>query len=145
LDYAEQTSVLSLPALRRLHFPITDGDKIKRSPAIDAAGQTVLAALALTSAALASETGFDLRSRCLLWPTGPLTWELLDKPGVVPAQLMIDSVSAIQILAEAVTAAEVLGLKWRKAPLILTPSPQLVALLRRSQEISATETSAVEE
>jgi CRISPR-associated protein Csb1 len=142
LDYAEQTAVLSIPALRRLHFPLADGT---RSAAIDAAGQTVLAALALTAAALAAETGFDLRSRCLLWPTGLLTWELLDKPGATPAQLTIDSANAIQVLAEAVTAAEALGLKWRKERLMLKPSPQLVALLRRSQEISATQTSEVED
>ena len=142
LDYAEQTAVLSLPALRRLHFPLADG---KRSTAIDTAGQTVLAALALTAAALASESGFDLRSRCLLWPTGALTWELLDKPGTGPQQFEIDSATAIQILADAVAAAEVLGLTWRKEPLLLKPSPQLVALLRRSQEIAATEAPDAED
>lgn len=142
LDYAEQTAVLSLPALRRLHFPLADGT---RSTAIDAAGQTVLAALALTAAALAAESGFDLRSRCLLWPIGPLTWEILDKPGATPAQLTIDSTNAIEVLAEAVAAADALGLKWRKEPLLLKPSPQLVALLRRSQEISAATTSEAEE
>lgn len=135
LDYAEQSAVLSLPALRRLHFPLADGT---RSQEIDAAGQTVLAALALTAAALASETGFDLRSRCLLWPTGPLTWELLDKPGSTPAQLVIDSDSALKVLADAIAAAEALGLKWRKEPLKLTPAPQLVTLLRASQERAVT-------
>ena len=69
IAYAEQTIVLSLPALRRLRFPV-DG---KTTVARDNAGRTVLAALALTAAALAAESGFDLRSRCLLWPTGPLT------------------------------------------------------------------------
>ena len=29
----------------------------------------------LLAAALAAEAGLDLRSRCLLWPTAPLTWE----------------------------------------------------------------------
>lgn len=135
IDYAEQTAVLSLPALRRLHFPLADG---KRSAEIDTAGQTVLAALALTAAALAAESGFDLRSRCLLWPTGPLSWELLETPGAAPKQLTIDSATAIKVLAEALDAAEALGLKWRKEPLKLTPAPQLIALLRRSQELAAT-------
>lgn len=142
LDYAEQSAVLSLPALRRLHFPLADGT---RSHEIDAAGQTVLAALALAAASLASETGFDLRSRCLLWPTGPLVWELLDKPGAAPAKLTIDSESAISILAEAIAAAEALGLKWRKEPLKLAPSPQLIALLRRSQELAATGAAETED
>lgn len=142
LDYAEQTAVLSLPALRRLHFPLADGT---RSHEIDTAGQTVLAALALAAAALASETGFDLRSRCLLWPTGPLVWELLDKPGAAPAKLTIDSESAISVLTDAVADAEAVGLKWRKEPLKLTPSPQLLALLRRSQELAATGVAETED
>lgn len=142
VDYAEQTAVLSLPALRRLHFPLADGT---RSYEIDTAGQAVLAALALTAAALAAEAGFDLRSRCLLWPTGPLTWELLDKLGSDPTKLTIDSNTAIEILGDAVAAAEALGLKWRKEPLKLTPSPQLVALLHRSQELAAVGAAETEE
>jgi CRISPR-associated protein Csb1 len=142
LDYAEQSAVLSLPALRRLHFPLADGT---RSREIDAVGQTVLAGLALAAAALASETGFDLRSRCLLWPAGALVWELLDKPGAAPEKFTIDSENAIKVLGDAIDAAEALGLKWRKEPLKLTPSPQLVALLRRSQELAATGAAETEE
>ncbi len=142
LDYAEQSAVLSLPALRRLHFPLADGT---RSHDVDVAGQTVLAALALVAAALAAESGFDLRSRCLLWPTGPLTWELLEKPGSEPLQILIDSKSAVKVLADAVAAAEALGLKWRKEPLKLTPSPQLLALLRRSQEVAAAGAAEIED
>lgn len=138
VDYAEQTAVLSLPALRRLHFPLADG---RRSVEIDAAGQTVLAALGLAAAALAAECGFDLRSRCLLWPTGPLVWELLEQPGKEPSKRIITADSAIEMLAQAVASAEKLGLVWRKEPLVLKPSPQLTALLRRSQEISAASAS----
>ena len=136
LDYAEQTTVLSLPALRRLRFPIDGGTPTQEA---DAAGRTVLAALALTASALAAENGYDLRSRCLLWPEAELQWELLEKPGAEPALLRIDADSATQTLKEAVAAAEKVGLKWRKESLKLTPAPQLIELLQRSQEIAAAE------
>lgn len=133
VDYAEQTAVLSLPALRKLRFPV-DG---KTTPERDAAARTVLAALALTATALAVESGFDLRSRCLLWPTDAMKWELLETPGKAPTVFTIAAGDAIELLAEAVAAAEKLGLVWQKDPVKLTPSPNLVALLKRSQDIAA--------
>jgi CRISPR-associated protein Csb1 len=133
IEYAAQTVVLSLPALRRLRFPV-DG---KTTPEIDAAGRTVLAALALTAAALAAESGFDLRSRCLLWPEGPLAWEILDTPGKEVEKVTITADTAIGLLREAVAVAEKAGLKWHKETITLKPAPNLVALLKRSQEIAA--------
>jgi CRISPR-associated protein Csb1 len=133
LDYAEQTVVLSLPALRKLRFPV-DG---KTTPERDAAARTVLAALAFTAATLAAESGFDLRSRCLLWPTAVMKWELLETPGKAPTEFTITAKDAIKLLEEAVVAAEKLGLVWQKEPVKLIPSPNLVALLKRSQDISA--------
>ena len=133
LDYAEQTVVLSLPALRKLRFPVEG----KTTPERDTAARTVLAALALTAAALAAESGFDLRSRCLLWPTDVMKWELLEAPGKTPNQFSVTAKDAIKLLEEAVAAAEKLGLVWQKEPVKLTPSPNLVALLKRSQDIAA--------
>jgi CRISPR-associated protein Csb1 len=133
LDYAEQTVVLSLPALRKLRFPV-DG---KATPERDTAARTVLAALALTATALAAESGFDLRSRCLLWPTDVMKWELLESPGKAPTEFTITAKDAIKLLEEAAAAAEKLGLVWQKEPVKLTPSPNLVALLKRSQDIAA--------
>lgn len=133
IDYAEQTVVLSLPALRKLRFPV-DG---KATPERDAAARTVLAALALTAATLAAESGFDLRSRCLLWPEDVMKWELLEKPGQKPVEVSLTSEQAIKLLSDAVAAAEKQGLVWQKEPVKLTPSPNLVALLKKSQEIAA--------
>lgn len=133
VEYAEQTIVLSLPALRKLRFPVNG----KTTPEQDAAARTVLAALALTAAALAAESGFDLRSRCLLWPTDVMKWELLDTPGKAPTEFAITAKDGIKLLEEALAAAENLGLAWQKTPVKLTPSPNLVALLRRSQDIAA--------
>ncbi len=133
IDYAEQTVVLSLPALRKLRFPVDGKTTLER----DAAARTVLAALALTAAALAAESGFDLRSRCLLWPTDAMKWELLEKPGQKPVEFTLTAEAAITLLGEAVAAAEKQGLLWQKKPVKLTPSPNLVALLKRSQDIAA--------
>lgn len=135
---AEQMTVLSLPALRRLHFPLL-GQTRQAAPeqqARDAAAQTVLAALALAGASLAAEKGLDLRSRCLLWPEQELCWELLGKPGTAPVAFALNADQAIDLLQKAVEAAKTVGLSWREEPLVLKPSPQLVALVRKSQELA---------
>jgi len=128
---AEQMVVLSLPALRRLRFPLNG---TQPDPKVDAAARTVLAALGLCAATLAAEKGFDLRSRCLLWPEASMAWELLDTPGREPKRFTLDGASAICLLAEAVKAAQQVGLSWREEPLRLTPSPGLVDLVKKSQE-----------
>ncbi len=130
---AEQVTTLSLPALRRLHFPVNG----KVSQEVNAAGRTVLAALGLCAAALAGEKGFDLRSRCLLWPSGAMEWELLDRPGQTPARLTLQAKAAIALMDEAVAVAEKLGLRWRTEPLVLKPAPQLVSLVEKSQKLAA--------
>ncbi|MDP2953352.1 MAG: type I-U CRISPR-associated RAMP protein Csb1/Cas7u, partial [Chloroflexota bacterium] len=79
ISKAIQTTVLSLAALRRLRFPL-DGNGTSNSN-VDLAARTALAAQALYAAALVREHGADLRSRCLLVPTGSIVWELLDRPG----------------------------------------------------------------
>jgi CRISPR-associated protein Csb1 len=131
---AEQMMVLSLPALRRLQFPLNGG---KPDPKVNEAARVVLAALGLCAATLAAERGFDLRSRCLLWPDEVQMWETLARPGTEPARVSLDGESAIQLLNDAITAAEKAGLTWRKEPLVLKPSPQLIALVKKSQELAA--------
>jgi len=131
LASAEQTVVISLPALRRLRFPVDgkyDGDR-------DLAGQTVLAALGLLAAALADEAGLDLRSRCLLYPEDDLDWELLDRKDGGTFTLPADD--AVKLFKEAVEAATKAGLPWREQPLVLTPSDRLVKLVVKSQQLAA--------
>jgi CRISPR-associated protein Csb1 len=128
---AEQTIVISLPALRRLRFPV-DG---KLNPKVDAAARTVLAALGLCAAALADEAGLDLRSRCLLYPDDDLTWELLDRKAGGAFTLSADD--ALALFHEAVDVAKKVGLPWREEPLALTPSEQLVKLVVKSQQLAA--------
>jgi CRISPR-associated protein Csb1 len=138
IAHAEQTAVLSLPALRRLRFPLpgTSWEANPEQRRRDEAARTVLAALGLCAAALAAESGLDLRSRCLLWPTEPLAWEMLGKPGDEPQSMALNAADAIELLNEAVQVATGLGLPWRTEPLTLTPSDQLVKLVVKSQQLA---------
>jgi CRISPR-associated protein Csb1 len=131
IEYAEQTTTLSLICLRRLRFPL---DGHGADSAIDAAGRTVLAALALCAATLAFEAGMGLRSRCLLWPDSPMQWDLLASPGKPPETFVMDGAAAKKLLAEAIAAAEKAGLIWQKERVTLKPSAELVKLVRLSQQ-----------
>ncbi len=136
IEKAEQTIVLSFPALRRLNFPIETLPEGKTQEDVNNAARTVLAALGLCAAALAAEAGLDLRSRCLLWPTEPLKWELLGKPGEKDEGITLEAANAIKLLKEAIDAAKAIGLPWREQPLQLVPSDDLVKLVVKSQELA---------
>ena len=129
-----QTTVLSLPALRRLRFPIDGG---AAEPQVDLAARTALAALALLAATLTREQGADLRSRCLLFPTAPAVWELLGAPGREPDQFAFPLEQAREVYRQAVEEARAAGLPWLDRELALKPSAQLLALVRQSQALAA--------
>lgn len=133
ITYAEQTLVISLPALRRLRFPIRQ----KADPEVEVAARTVLAALGLVAASLADEAGLDLRSRCLLYTEEDLTWEFLDRREKRSFTLTADN--TIELFHEAVEAAKKLGLPWREEPLTLRPMDDLVKLVANSQRLAASE------
>jgi len=90
---------------------------------------------------LAFESGLGLRSRCLLWPDGPMEWELLDRPGARPRKFGLDGGTAIQLLKDAIAAAKTMSLPWLADPLELKPSQNLLELVRLSQ-LEATKESA---
>lgn len=92
-----------------------------------------MAALALSAATFAFESGAALRSRCLLWPDSPMEWELLDKPGNPPSKFTLDSNQAAKLLASAIDKAKSADLPWNTTPLVLKPSPELVKLVRLNQ------------
>lgn len=129
IDRAEQVTTLSLICLRRLRFPV-NGSSIADA---DLAARTVLAALGLTAATVAFESGIGLRSRCLLWPDGPMEWHLLDRPGSEPAKFYLTGNQAIELLREAVQVAKQKNLPWPEEPITLKPSPELLKLVRLSQ------------
>lgn len=132
IDYARQTTVLSLPALRRLHFPING----EVSAQIDTAARTVLAALGLAAIVHQLENGYDLRSRCLLIAEGKFDFELLDNYGECKKfTLNLDEVDAL--FAESVLKAADLGLSWNAEKVQLQPSPDLFELVRMSRNTTA--------
>ncbi len=138
ISHAEHTAVLSLPQLRRLRFPLngTFDQDTKKQADIDNAARTVLAALALVGLTLSLERGCDLRSRCLLFPEGPLSFELLETPGK-PTPISLDSTQAVTLYNDAVKIATGLKLPWETQPIVLAPSPELLALVKKSQELAA--------
>jgi CRISPR-associated protein Csb1 len=135
INKAVQTTVLSLAALRRLRFPLNgsaDSDTI-----VDNAGRTTLAALGLAAATLARNDG-DLRSRCQLFPQQQPVWELLDVPGATPKQFSLTPDQAVNLLNSAIEEATSAKLPW-EGEIELTPSDELVELVRRSQELASAE------
>jgi CRISPR-associated protein Csb1 len=132
MTHARQSVVLSLPALRRLRFPVDNKVTVDR----DNAARTCLAALALCAATLSHAKGMDLRSRCLLVPEpGQGGWEVVGGDGQVTTFSLTAS-EACDLLKEAVAAAKTQQLPWREQPLTLKPSPGLVELVKKSRELA---------
>ncbi len=133
LSGARQTTTLSLAVLRRLRFPL-DGAATSDT-ATDVAARTALAALGLAAGSLA-RVDTDLRSRCQLFAEQTPVWELLDRPGETPRQFEHGPEDALQLLDEAIRVAKKAGLPWEDE-IELTPSPDLIELVRRSQELAS--------
>lgn len=133
LSGARQTTTLSLAVLRRLRFPL-DGAATSDT-ATDLAARTALAALGLAAGSLA-RVDTDLRSRCQLFAEQTPVWELLDRPGETPRQFEHDPEDALQLLDEAIRVAKNAGLPWEDE-IEVTPSPDLIELVRRSQELAS--------
>ncbi len=128
---AVQTTVLSLAAIRRLRFPLQG--KADSDPAVNTAAHTALAALGLYAGTMA-RADTDLRSRCHLWPQNTVKWEMLDRPAQPPKEFPMDEENALVLLKEALDAAKKAGLPW-EGLIELTPSSELLELVRRSQEL----------
>jgi CRISPR-associated protein Csb1 len=129
---AVQTTVLSLPQLRRLRFP--DPETGQSSVERDAAGRTVLAALALYAAALQRDDGYFLRSRCHLIPAEPGRNELLGATAQDVEPFPLTAQVARAVFEEACARARKFGLGWKAGLIELQPSEKLVELVRRSDE-----------
>jgi CRISPR-associated protein Csb1 len=82
-----------------------------------------------------------LRSRCLLWPEGPMTWELLARAGEAPKPFSLTGEKAVSLLQSAVDAAKQAELGWEEEKIDLKPQQKLVELVRLSQ-LEATKESA---
>jgi CRISPR-associated protein Csb1 len=142
-DHARQTTVLSLPALRRLRFPRRpDGQPHGDRPAAEQAARTALAALALAGVVYSHHQGHDLRSGTLLVGEGPLTFEIVGPTGET-SRWTLDPRAAADLLRAAARRAADHGMAWEREPLTgLVPAAKLVHLLRQSQLQQATKGAA---
>ena len=135
-DWALQTVVLSLPALRRLRFATSlDGGPLKNRAIAGQSARVALAALALAAVVHQRAQGYDLRSRCLLVPEGPITMEVVRGDGSLDnTALSVDGANSLVAAAQA--KARDAGLAWDRVPLTLRPAPKLVALIRKSRALA---------
>jgi len=132
VDYALQTTVLSLSALRRLRFPI-DG---QASDTTNQLSREVLAALGLVAITAAREQGYWLRSRCGLVAEGMQDFEVVMPDGSI-TPLKMDCAAAISAYRSAVSAAKEANLPWHPDPIHLAPQQKLVDLINKSREIQS--------
>ena len=135
ISKATQTTVLSLAALRRLRFPFNGAADSNHET--DVSARTALAALGLAAGTLA-RNDTDLRSRCQLFAETAPIWELLDRPAEPPRTFDLDQDAALRLLADAIEQARKAELPWEDR-IELTPSADLVELVRRSQELASQE------
>lgn len=135
--YAEQITVLSLAALRRLRFPLKPGEASK--PEADLAARTALAALALAAVAHQMDPpDYFLRSNCQLVLDEEPKFELVFTANQTQSfALTADGADAL--FAEAVAAMKAQGLPWRDEKIVLTPKKALVDLVKRSRELGGEE------
>jgi len=127
IDRAQQITVISLPALRRLRFPANGNNNSER----DLAGRTALTALALCAATLSGEKGYNLRSQCDLYvPSGVPEWEILGQNEAFP----LNAEDAVKLFDQAVEEAKSAGLPWNSAGMKLTPRADLVQMVVNSRE-----------
>ena len=150
IQHARQITVLSLPALRRLRFPIAGkpGDSQAEAKQTEAniAARTTLSALALSAVARQWASGFNLRSRCDLIPCGGLVFELLSPGHKELFTLAPDGASAL--LERTVEVAKKAELPWpvgnaqppwEDGCLTLKPSKELAAAVAQSRRLAAQE------
>lgn len=136
-EYAKHIAVLSLAALRKLHFPL-DGGGDGSSQA-----RTVLAALGLFALTELRRNDYDLRSRCALVLEGAPVLEIVRRDGTTePFEL--DEATAEFLLREAVRGLPP-QLAWQTDPVTLTPSRALVGLIIQSRRLGAVEADDDEE
>jgi len=137
MDHAVQTTVLSLPALRRLRFRDNLADEpipAEKRAAAEQATHVVLAALALAAVAYQQAVGHDLRSRSLLIPESGGVLELINRDGGEPSRYGLTRAAASELLKAALAKAATYGMKWSPEPITLQPTPKLAQLIRISRQ-----------
>ncbi len=134
----ESTTTISFIQLRRLRF-VSDADgsplPADTRSQVGTAARATLAALGIAATALSFENGFDLRSRCVLAPTADLTFEVIARDGSI-TEFSISGQDALALTTEAANQTAKAGLPWRDDLHLLTPTPRLVEVVRKSRAAS---------
>lgn len=136
MRYAVQSTVLSLPALRRLRFPVSPGQ-----PAAEEANRwarVVLASLGIAAVSGLWPDGFSLRSRCDLVPESDQLLIDVLYPGRFRTYVITSSM-ARTLVSQAAKNAQAAGLAWKIKPVSLTPNSELVKAVKLSRERAAKE------
>lgn len=142
LDYAEQVSVLSLPALRRLRFPQNlKGERISGAEQKEAerVARTALAALGMAAQVAQRRNGYDLRSRCALRSLEPMTFEFLSSDSSDADTFSLSEDGAANLIRDVMKMAEKHGMAWSEQPIDLTPAPKMVDLIRKARNAQGSE------
>jgi CRISPR-associated protein Csb1 len=126
MDYAEQTTVLSLAGLRRLRF----GSKQR-----DEAARTLIAALGLVAILERDRQGYALRSRCDLVCDSIAPLELVHYDGTTE-RLDCSRSDAHSLYTEALAAARSTGFTLSDEPIRLQPQPKLIEIIKRSRALA---------
>jgi hypothetical protein len=127
VDYIQQSTTVSFAALRQLYFPVGGNN-------LSSIAHAVLAAIALHAAALNTERGWHLRSRCdLILDDGVSPeWEILG--GSSNSREVLDADTTRKLLVESISKAKEAGLPWNDEPIRLKPSSALQKLVVASQK-----------
>ena len=133
MEYALQTTTVTLAGLRRLSFPEAGAS----DPDRDLAAQTVLAAIALNAVLEHDRAGYSLRSRCDLCPSQELPYEEFE---IIHNDGKTDRVSITRddariMFDDAVRAAKDKNLPWETEPIKLAPKKDLVGLIKKSRKM----------
>ncbi|HEU4583754.1 MAG TPA: type I-U CRISPR-associated RAMP protein Csb1/Cas7u [Polyangiaceae bacterium] len=133
VDHLQHTLVVSMAALRRLHFP----DEANGARAADPYARAALAALALTAALAQDRAGYFLRSRCDLVPAvnEPVGFRLVMSDGK-EEEVDVTLEGAMKLVQAAAAAAAKAGVMWREKDVLLKPQKKLVDLILRSRELA---------
>ena len=130
MDYAQQTTTISIAAMRRLHFTPDNTDN-----ELDWIARTALVTLGLAGITEMDATGHFLRSRCHLVPEPPKArFEIVRYDGSSEA-LDVDHEEVKKLYKKAVEAVkDTKELGWEKEPVRLTPQDKVVQLIEKSRQ-----------
>ena len=126
---ATRTATLSLAALRKLRFK-------GRSLEAQISARTALAALGMATLAYQAQADCDLRSRCLLIPTGPSEFKAIARDRAEDSDISVDADSAAALLKAAVERCQADGVAWSSDDLTLVPSQKLLDLIAASRALA---------